>query len=177
MQMKPEHVFRLGLLIEQPHLSLRSQLILVRRMARHLNTERELTNSDFKAEARKAKAEHPFTKRRMAKIKEAQGKSLEASESGLIDIGAWLYKNDEALTAHYGFEGICDLLEVNPVHRAEVIKYAKNMTKALAAIAFDSGLEESASRQSGRQTADWKDGPLYQAIWEVRIRDCESCVD
>jgi len=171
MQMKPEHVCRLSLLIERPHLSLRSQLILVRRMARHLNTERELTSSYFKAEVRKAEAELPFTKRRLAKIKGAQGKSLEAFESGLIDIGAWLYKNDEALTAHYGFEGICDLLEVNPVHRAEVIKYAKDMTRAIAAAAFDSGLEDSANGQSGRQTADWKEGPLYQAIWEAGIKD------
>ena len=98
-------------------------------------------------------------------------------ESGLIDIGAWLCKNDEALTAHYGFEGICDLLEVNPEHRAEVIKYAKDMLRAITAVAFDSGLEESASTQSGKYPADWKDGPLYQAIWEVRIRDCASCVD
>jgi len=177
MQMKPEHVFRLGLLIERPHLGLRSQLILLRRMARHLNTELELTSSYFKAEVRKAKAELPFTKRRLAKIKEAQGKSLKALKSGLSDIGAWLYLNDEALTARYSFEGICDLLEVNPVHRAEVIKYAKDMTRAIAAVAFDSGLEESAIRQSGSHPADWKDGPLYQAIWAVRIRDCTSWTD
>ena len=146
-------------------------------MARHLNTERELSSSYFKAEIRKAKAELPFTKRRLAKIKEVQGKSLKAFKSGLSDIGAWLYLNDEALTARYGFEGICDLLEVNPAHREEVIKYAKDMTKAIAAIAFDLGLEESASRQSGSQTADWKDGPLYQAIWEVKIRECVSWAD
>ena len=177
MQMKPEHVCRLSLLIERPHLSPRSQLILVRRMARHLNSERELSSSYFKAEVRKAKAELPFTKRRLAKIKEVQGKSLKAFKSGLSDIGAWLYLNDAALTARYGFEAICDLLEVNPVHRAEVIRYAKDMTRAIAAAAFDSGLEESASSQSGRYTADWKDGPLYQAIWEVGIRDCPSCID
>lgn len=174
MQMNPEHAERLSLLIERPHLTLRSQLILVRRMARHLNTERELASSYFKTEVRKAKAELPFTKRRLVKIKEAQGKSLEAFESGLIDIGAWLYKNDEALTAHYGFEGICDLLEVNPMHRAEVIKYAKDMTRAIAAVALDSGLEDSANGQSGRHQVDWKEGPLYQAFWEVMIRGCTS---
>ena len=116
----------------------------------------------------------PSTKRRLGKIKEVQGKSFEAFKSGLIDIGAWLYKNDQALTARYGFEGICDLLEVSQVHREEVIKYAKDMDRVVAAIALDSGLEDSASRQSGRHPADWKDGPLYQAIWEVRIRDCTS---
>lgn len=68
----------------------------------------------------------------------------------------------------YGFEGICELLEVNPAHRAEVVQYTSDMDRAIFAVAFESGLEESASRQSGRHPADWKDGPLYQAFWEMR---------
>lgn len=121
----------------------------------------------FKDEVRKAKAGLPSTKRRLAKIKELGGKSLKAFKSGLSDIGAWIYKNDEALTAHYGFEGICDLLEVNPVHRAEVINYAKDMTRAINAIAFDSGLEDSASQQSGKNPKDWKEGPMFNVYLEV----------
>ena len=72
----------------------------------------------------------------------------------------------------YGFEGICELLEVNPVHRAEVVQYASDVDRAIFAVAFESGLEESASRQSGRHPADWKDGQLYQAFWEMRAQVC-----
>ena len=67
---------------------------------------------------------------------------------------------------------ICELLEVNPVHRAEVVQYAGDMDRAIFAVAFESGLEESARRQSGRHPADWKDGPLYQAFWEMRAQVC-----
>ena len=84
------------------------------------------------------------------------------------DVGQWLLENDALLTSMYGFEGICELLEVNPAHRPEVIQCAGDMDRAIFAVAFESGLEESTSRQSGRHPADWKDGPLYQVLWERR---------
>ena len=87
-------------------------------------------------------------------------------------VGQWLLENDALLTTMYGFEGICELLEVSPMHRPEVIQYAGDMRRAIFAVAFESGLEESASRQSGRHPADWKDGPLYQAFWEMRAQIC-----
>ena len=83
-------------------------------------------------------------------------------------VGQWLFENDALLTTMYGLDGICELLEVNPVHRAEVVQYAGDMDRAIFAVAFESGLEESASSQSGRRPADWKDGPLYQAFLEMR---------
>ena len=87
-------------------------------------------------------------------------------------VGQWLLENDALLTTMYGFEGICELLEVNPVHRPEVIQCAGDVDRAIFAVAFESGLEESASRQSGRHPADWKDGPLYQVFWEMRAQIC-----
>ncbi|WP_341520746.1 hypothetical protein AABC73_20700 [Pseudomonas sp. G.S.17] len=170
MRMKPEHVFSLGLLIERPHLSLRSHLILVRRMARHLNTERALTRAFFRAEVKQAKAGLPFTKLKLAKIEEVQDRARQSFKAGLIDIGTWLYRNDEELTALYGFDGICDLLEVNPVHRAEVIKYADDMGRAISAIAFVSGYEESASQQSGKRQPDSKEGPLFFVFLEMMMK-------
>ena len=56
------------------------------------------------------------------------------------------------------------------MHRPEVIQYAGDRARAIFAVAFESGLEESASRQSGRHPADWKDGPLYQALWTTRAK-------
>ena len=85
----------------------------------------------------------------------------------LFDIGTWLCQNDEALTAQYGFSGLCDVLEVNPVHRAQVIEEAKDVRRGISAIAFICALEDSASVQSGKHPPECKDGPLYQALWET----------
>lgn len=164
---KPEHVFRLGQLMERPPLTMRSQLILVRRMASHLHTERAATLALFGEEVKQAKAGLLFTKRKLAKIKDFHGKSLKAIKSRQLDIGAWLYRHDGELTERYGFVGICDLLEVNPAHRGEVIKYAENIGHVVWAIAFTSGFEDSLHSQSGRCSEDWKSGPFYQAFWEL----------
>ena len=71
------------------------------------------------------------------------------------------------MTAQYGFAGLCDVLEVNGVHRTEVIEGAKDVRRGISAIAFICALEDSASVQSGRHPAECKDGPLYQALWET----------
>lgn len=99
MRMKPEHVFLLCQLMKQPHLTMRSQLILVRRFARHLNTERELTRAYFKTEVKKAKAAMPFTRRQLAKVEELQSKARKSFKSALLDIGTWVHNNDELLKA------------------------------------------------------------------------------
>ena len=85
----------------------------------------------------------------------------------LFDIGTWLCQNEAALTAQYGFEGLCEVLEVNPVHRTQVIEGVKDVRQGISAIAFICALEDSASVQSGRHPAECKDGPLYQALWET----------
>jgi hypothetical protein len=139
-------------------------------MVRNIHAERQLTRAHFAAEVKKAEAGLPFTQRSVTKIKEAQDKARKSIKSRLIDIGIWLYQNDEALTARYGFNGICDLLEVNPVHRAEVIEYAEDMGRAVSAIAFISGYEESASQQSGKRPADSKEGPLFFVFLEMMMK-------
>ncbi|WP_395599584.1 hypothetical protein AB4P95_20270 [Pseudomonas sp. A1437] len=170
MQMKPEHSLRLNQLLDLPHLTMRSQLILARRLARNAHTERNLTRAFFREEVAKAKAGLPFTKDRLAKVKAVRDEARESYRAGLMEIGSWLYENDAALTKQYGFDGICDLLEVNPVHRADVVKYADDMGRAISAIAFVSGLEESASQQSGRRPADSKEGPLFFVFLEMMMK-------
>ncbi|MEA9994284.1 hypothetical protein QN382_19020 [Pseudomonas sp. 10B1] len=170
MRMKPEHLTRLCSLMDAPHLSLRSQFILVRRIVRNIHAERQLTRAHFAAEVKKAEAGLPFTQNTVTKIKETQDRARKSIKARLSDIGTWLYQNDQALTARYGFDGICDLLEVNPVHRAEVIEYAEDMGRAVSAIAFVSGYEESASQQSGRRPADSKEGPLFFVFLEMMMK-------
>ncbi|WP_190419141.1 hypothetical protein [Pseudomonas typographi] len=161
MQMKPKHAERLQEIAALPHLSPRSQLIIARRMARVYVAETEWGSSLLNAALRKAKAGLPFTEKRVAHLKEMREELRDDYGSSMVDLADWLYSVDRDITALYGFDGICDLLEVNPVHRAEVLEYAEDKSRAISAIAFVSGLEESASRQSGRHPADWKDGPLF----------------
>lgn len=163
MRMEPEHADRLEQLLKRPDLSLRSRLILARRVARYVCHERSLSRGYANSEIRKAEAGLPVTKGQLAKIRQSQ---KEAHQTTLVDIGTWLCQNEEALTEQYGLEGIFDVLEVNPVHRAEVIEGAKDMRRSISAIAFIAALEDSASVQSGQHPAECKDGPLYQALRE-----------
>ena len=105
-----------------------------------------------------------FTKRQLAAIRKRRQEALRKYQADLCKLGSWIYQNDELLTARYGFDGVCDALEVNPVHRDEVKACMKDRSRAVAAVGFVSGFEDSASQQSGRHPTDWKDGPLFQAF-------------
>jgi hypothetical protein len=146
--MTPEHANRLQEVLKLEALTLRSRLILIRRYIRHLDAERLADG-----------------KRNQISNQKHVRKATKRHQSALADFGGWLARNDGILTDLYGFEGICDLLEVNPVHRLIVIRHAADIEHAITAIALTAGYEESASRQSGRHPADWKDGPLHQAMW------------
>ena len=172
--MKPEHAERLQTLVTVKHLSPRSRLLVLRRLARESHARWEIVQAFFDSEIKEAKAGLPSAAKALKMIRGLYKRARAGHERISSDVGQWLLENDALLTTMYGFEGICELLEVNPVHRAEVVQYAGDMDRAIFAIAFESGLEESASRQSGRHPADWKDGPLYQALWEMRTKLCEG---
>lgn len=165
MRMRPEHAARLQQLLTLTDLSPHSRLILARRMARYICTEQLLSPGG--AEIEKAETGSPFTKGQSAKIQQIRNDASQLHRKTLADIGTWLCQNEEALTAQYGFAGLCDVLEVNLVHRAQVIEEAKDVRRGISAIAFICALEDSASVQSGRHPVECKDGPLYQALWET----------
>lgn len=168
MRMKPEHADRLNALLKLPHLSPRSTMILIRRMARLIHADHERAREFLNEQERKARAGLPSTKRQLAAVWKLRREGLRQYRTGLCALGSWICRNDVALTAHHGFEGICDALEVNPVHRGEVRASAEDRKRAVAAVAFVSGFEDSAGRQSGRHPIDWKDGPLFQIFMAMR---------
>lgn len=168
--MKPERAARLSDLVVLPHLSPRSRLIVVRRIARESQAQWEETRFFFDRELEEARAGHPFTARKLESVKVLRRQARDQHAKTLHHIGEWLYENDALLTALYGFDGICDVLEVNPTHRPEVLEYADNKVRAISAVAFVSGLEESASRQSGRRRPDFKDGPLFKVFLEMVMK-------
>ena len=172
MRMKPEHAEQLQTLVSVPHLSPRSRLLVLRRLARESHARWEAVQAFFDSEIKVAKAGFPSTAKALKKIRGLYKQTQGEHQQIAYEVGQWLLENDTLLTSRYGFGGICELLEVNPVHRTEVVQYAGDMDRAIFAVAFESGMEESASRQSGRHPADWKDGPLYQAFWEMRAQIC-----
>lgn len=174
MRMKPEHAEQLQTLVAVPHLSPRSRLLVLRRLARESHTRWEAVQAFLDGEIKGAKAGFPSAAKALKKIRGLRHQAQDEHQQIACVIGRWLFENDALLTTMYGFEGICELLEVNPVHRAEVVQYAGDMDRAIFAVAFESGLEESASRQAGRHPADWKEGPLYQALSEMRTKLCEG---
>lgn len=164
MRMKPEHYQRLYAISRLPHLTLRSQLIVARRLARQALADRQMTRALFRDAVQTAEAGLPFTQRRLEAVKRVQKESRGTYSAGFVELGGWLYQMDETLTLRYGFDGICDLLEVNPAHRPEVLEYAEDTKRAIAAAAFIAGREDSASSQSGRRPADWKRGPFFEVF-------------
>lgn len=174
MMMKPEHAERLQTLVTVSHLSPRSRLLVLRRLARESHARWEVVKAFFDSEIKEAKAGLPSAAKALKMIRGLYKQARTGHERIASDVGRWLLENDALLTTMYGFEGICELLEVNPVHRAEVVQYAGDMDRAIFAIAFESGLEESASRQSGRHPADWKDGPLFSVFLEMLRRQAEG---
>ncbi|GFM89288.1 hypothetical protein PSCICO_46870 [Pseudomonas cichorii] len=169
MRMKPEHYQRLHDLSKLQHLSLRSQLILARRLVRQSLQDREAVQAFFREEVKKAEAGLPFTQRRLEIAKDLQRQSRDGFRTGLLEIGKWLYQSDEALTEKYGFDGVCDVLEVNPVHRPEVLKWAEDKSRAISTAAFIVGMEDSARQRSGRHPADWKEGTFFQVFLEMQV--------
>lgn len=134
-------------------------------MARYVCTAK-LSSGYADSELKKSHQGATLPKCEQAWIREKRNDALEFYRTTLLEIGIWVDRNEELLTEQYGLEGICDVLEVNPVHRAEVIEGAMDRRRSISAIAFISALEDSASVQSGRHPAECKDGPLYQALRE-----------
>lgn len=170
MKMKPEYANRLANFGLLPHLTLRSRLIVMRRVARESELMWQETRETFGAELKRAEACMPFTIRKVEWIKEHIRQSRTAYKATMLELGRWFSTSDALLTSTYGFDGICDILEVNPVHRAEVLEYAEDRGRAISAVAFIAGMEESASRYSGRHPADYKDGPLFQTFLRLMMQ-------
>lgn len=170
MQVKLKYKERLGDLLVMPHLSSRSRLIIVRRIARISHSQWVETREYFRELIKETEAGLPFTTGTLKKIDALRIEARSQYKATSYQIGQWIYENDALLTTLYGFDGICDVLEVNPVHRPEVLEYAEDRERAIAAVAFIAGLEESADRQSGRQRPDYKDGPLFNVFMDMMMK-------
>ena len=164
MRMKPEHARRLVELSNRGNNSLLTSLIIARRFARHVRNEDSHDYEQYRTELAAAQAGLPFTASKVAELKKSREAKQESRNQSLLKIAGWLRMADSLLVKFYGFERICDLLCVNPVHRAEAKALVTEASGTITAIAFIAGLEDSASTASGRRKPDWNDGPLFHAF-------------
>ena len=180
MKMKPEHADRWRELLCSRDLTLRSQLIVAKRCARHLGAVLEWEMRGNSVEQVASEKSAKFTSvslrnvqkkgKRSARFSTVRRQTVPALKQALAEIGKWLYANDVQLTELNGIEGVCDLLEVNPVHRGEVSANASCEDRAIQAVAFDCGNESSAASLSGKRPAECKEGPLFSALYELAKR-------
>jgi len=88
----------------------------------------------------------------------------------LAAIGTWVSQNEGPITEDWSFDDVCDLLNVNPVHRTYMRGHAAIKKAGILEIVLGAGLEDSAASLSGRHPAELKDGAFYLALREEMKR-------
>ncbi|EIK54662.1 hypothetical protein YO5_17890 [Stutzerimonas stutzeri TS44] len=162
--MKASQIRALANIADKPGASVSTQLIAMRRVCRLFCHERATIHQERRALRRKAaklRAFLPFTAAAAADLeqqaREHEAESLEGMSRALIGIGRAVILQSASTTAALGFDRLCDLLSVNPAHRAQAIRDGDTNVTALVFIAC---LEDSAT---GHGAAWGNGGPLYQA--------------
>jgi len=166
--MKPDHFLQLTRIWRRAGLSLRAQLLIARRVARQFDQLDEVEKVVYSRASRSLKNGLPFTKAKLGKLKRDYQTIRKMRKAGRLAIGEWLMTDGAAIEAKLGIDGICDVLAINPAHRAEVADAKPG--QALDFLAFVAGLEDSATHFSARRPSPWKEGPLFNCILELMMK-------
>jgi hypothetical protein len=157
-------VIELVRIAQKPDATPVTSLLTTRRICRIFAQRLDAIVSERRAIRRQAsKLRHylPFTANTIYDLQQ-QAKNHRSTEvddlrTVMTAFGRSLMLDTEGLTEALGFDRICDLLSVNPVHRQQV---HTDGDISIRGVAFLSRLEDSADRQS----EVWGDGgPLYRA--------------
>ena len=174
--MTPSLVTRLCNIALKPGISAATQLTTTRRICRAIANQLDVIRSERRAirrEAGKLKAFLPFTRRAIEELEKRAREHQEAIRAGAQDVlagfGQSLMFDREGLAQALGFDRMCDLLGVNPVHRQQA---NADGDTSLRSVAYLSQLEDSADRNSD----EWGGGgPLYRACHAAMIRFIREC--
>lgn len=174
--MTPSLITRLCNIALKPGISASTQLITTRRICRAISDQLDVISGErlaLRRQAGKLKAFLPFTRQAIAELEGQASEHQEATRSGawsaLAGFGQSLLFDREGLAQALGFDQMCDLLGVNPVHRGQAIADGDT---SLGGVAYLSQLEDSADRKSDEWGAG---GPLYQACHAALIRFIREC--
>lgn len=174
--MTPSLITRLCNIALKPGVSATTQLITTRRICRAIADQLDVIRSERRAlrrQAGKLKAFLPFTRQAIAELEQQACEHQEASRSGawsaLAGFGQSLMFDREGLAQALGFDRMCDLLAVNPVHRQQA---SADGDTSLRGVAYLSRLEDSSDRKSDEWGAG---GPLYRACHAAMIQFIKEC--
>ena len=152
---------------EKPSVSHRTQFILVQHAVRNLVRQRKEIWAErkvFRREAAILQACMPTSTRQIEELKAKADSHRVAEMDGikpvLIGIGHMVLQDREGTYDALGFDGVCDLIGVNPVHRASID--LRGGARGLAELIYVSRMENS----SGPNPEGWGEGgPLYEACF------------
>lgn len=174
--MNLNHVRTLANLATKPDASARTQLIATRMICRLYAADLDAINAERRAlrrQARLARRFLPFTAATVAALEQrvashAEGRR-ESLRAALLGFGRVLLLDTDNLTATLGFDGLCDLLSINPVHREQA---RRDGGDTLQGLAFIARMEDSAQQHS----EGWGDGgPLFRACLLAACELMRTC--
>lgn len=159
MLMPTSHYLRLVEICSRPGVTWRTQMIAIRRMCRHITESQHHLEGAIRRNIRSAKRRLPFAANALEENKALLRKFRANGRQALSAFGSWLRNNRETLEAHLGWDGLCDILCVNPVHRGDI----KRPERGLFAITWVGGWYEDSATHWGKwhQTGA---GPITRAI-------------
>lgn len=157
MIMKPEHFDRLANKSVQV-LSFRTRLIVTRRLLREVLAQDEREKTILRMAIRQLKRKLPFTKSKLIEAEQLLSDCRKANRKILTSYGQMLRDSHYAFEDDLGWEGICDVLCVNAVHRNE----AGAHDKGLFGITWIGGQFEDSSTHYGSDVTGG--GPITRAI-------------
>lgn len=126
MIMKPEHFDRLADKSVQV-LSFRTRLIVTRRILREVLAQDEREKTILRMAIRQLKSKLPFTKSKLIEVEQLLSDCRKANRELLISYGQMLRDGHHAFEGDLGWEGLCDVLCVNAVHRKEAGEHDKGL--------------------------------------------------
>lgn len=157
MLMKPEHFDKLADKSVQV-LSFRTRLIVTRRILREVLAQDEREKTILRMAIRQMKRKLPFTKSKLVEVEQLLSDCRKANRKLLISYGQMLRDGHQAFEGDLGWEGLCDVLCVNPVHRDE----AGEHDRGLFGLTWIGGQFEDSSTHYGSDVTGG--GPITRAV-------------
>ncbi|WP_311968891.1 hypothetical protein [Pseudomonas baltica] len=171
LKMTVEKAQKIADIAAKPGCSASTHFILIQHVTRNLLRHRKEIFSErraFHRQAAKLKPYLPFARKAIDELN-ARGdghraQELEGNDHVLTGIGHMLMRDREGAYEALGFEKLCDLLSINPVHRAEA--RLRQEERSLAGLIYVSRLENSVSPRLD----NWGDGgPLFEACFATLV--------
>lgn len=159
MRMKPEHFDFLAVKVCQ-ELSLRTRLIVMRRILRHVMACDLDERTTVKQMIRKFKTRLPFSAAQVAKLETLLKDCRHCNRELILEYGLIIRSLSKQIQLAMSFAQLCDVLCVNPVHRAEA--FAADDGSLYGVLWIGGQFEDSAHHhgKSGRYTS----GPITRAV-------------